>query len=470
MPLDHDFLSGHCCIQDHSCVKKESCKTRTVERDEPPLLPIYEDAESNVRIIKSKVRLIFDIFGQTLQTLWAHKLRSCLTMFGIAWGVGSLLLLVGLGEGFRAGNRKQFDSLGENVMFIWSGRAPVVQGSFTALRQYYLTYGDYQDILTECPSVAAAAPAINRSDIRAVSDFFQASGQIVGVPANFNQLRYLPINEGRWLNELDDSQKRAVIVIGDEVRRTLFPGRPAIGATILLNGVRFTVIGTLQKVGHGDNMNLNLRSFVPFQTMRDYFRPLNSGIGTDVISFINYQPRSRALHEAALQEVHRVIARNHGFDPNNPDSFDEWDTIKTVDQIGKIFDAMNMFLGSVGLVTLALGAIGIINIMLVAVADRTREIGLRKAVGATNSSIMFQFFVEGAFLTLLSGGIGIGGAAALMAALSGVNLGEGFDPPKLVASTAALAVASLGIAGIAAGLYPARRAALLEPVEALRKE
>ena len=391
-------------------------------------------------------------------------------MFGIAWGVGSLLLLVGLGEGFRAGNRKQFDSLGENVMFIWSGRAPVMQGSFTALRQYYLTYRDYQDILTDCPSVAAAAPAINRNDIRAVSDFYQASGQIAGVPAIINKIRYLPINEGRWINEMDDVQKRAVIVIGDEVRRTLFPGRPAVGSTVLLNGIRFTVIGTLQKIGHGDNMNLNLRSFVPFQTMRDYFRPLNSGIATDTISFINYQPKSRALHEQAKQEVHKVIAHNHGFNPNDPDSFDEWDTIKTVDQIGKIFDAMNMFLGSVGLVTLALGAIGIMNIMLVAVADRTREIGLRKAVGATHASIMFQFFVEGAFLTLLSGGIGIGGAAGLMSLLSGVDLGQGFDPPKLVPSTAALAVISLAIAGVAAGLYPARRAALLEPVEALRKE
>jgi putative ABC transport system permease protein len=416
------------------------------------------------------VRLIIDIFAQTLRTLWAHKLRSFLTMFGIAWGVGSLLLLVGLGEGFRSGNRKQFDSIGENVMFIWSGRAPVVQGSFTALRQYYLTYRDFQDIASECPSVAAAAPAISRGDIRAVSDFYQASGQIAGVPANFNQIRNLPLNEGRWINELDDIQKRAVIVIGDEVRRTLFPGRPAIGATILLNGIRFMVIGTLQKVGHGDNMNMNLRSFVPFHAMQNYFRPLNAGIATDTISFINYQPRSRALHESAKQEVHKIVARNHGFDPNNPDAFDEWDTIKTVDQIGKIFDAMNMFLGSVGLVTLALGAIGIINIMLVAVADRTREIGLRKAIGATRSSIMFQFFVEGAFLTMLSGGVGIGGAAALMAALSKVDLGGGFDPPKLVASTAILAVTSLGVAGVAAGLYPARRASLLEPVEALRKE
>jgi putative ABC transport system permease protein len=416
------------------------------------------------------VRVIFDIFGQTLQTLWAHKLRSFLTMFGIAWGVGSLLLLVGLGEGFRSGNRKQFDSIGENVLFIWSGRAPAVQGSFTALRQYYLTTRDYEDVLAECPSVGGATPVISRNDIRAVSDYFQAGGQINGVRPDFSRIRYVPINGGRWLNEMDEIQTRRVIVLGDETRRTLFSGRPSIGSTILLNGMRFEVIGTLERIGHGDNNTQNLKNYIPFSTMHEYFPPLNAGIDTNVISQINYQPRSRALHETARQEVHKIIARNHGFDPRNLDSFDEWDTVKTVDQIGKIFDAMNMFLGSVGLVTLALGAIGIINIMLVAVADRTREIGLRKAVGATNSNIMFQFFVEGAFLTMLSGGFGIGGAAALMAALSKVSLGDGFDPPKLVASTAALAVISLGVAGVAAGLYPARRAALLEPVEALRKE
>ena len=416
------------------------------------------------------MRQILDIFGQTLRTLWGHKLRSFLTMFGIAWGVFSLLLLVGLGEGFRSGNKKEFDQLGDNIMFIWSGRAPAMQGSFTALRQYYLTYRDYLDILRECRSVGKVAPVIRRNDIRAVSDFFQASGQMFGVPAMFNQIRNLPINEGRWLNDMDDAQKRTVIVLGDEARRTLFTGRPSVGSTILLNGVRFQVIGTLQRIGHGDNNNQNLQCFVPFSTMREYFRPMNVGQAPDVISMMNYQPKTRALHETARQEVHKVIARNHGFDPNNPDSFDEWDTVKTVDQVGKLFDAMNTFLGSVGLVTLALGAIGIINIMLVAVADRTRAIGLRKAVGATNGSIMFQFFVEGAFLTLLSGAIGIAGAAALMAPFSGVELGPGFDAPRLVPATAALAVLSLAIAGIAAGLYPARRAALLEPVEALRKE
>jgi len=416
------------------------------------------------------VRLILDIFGQTLRSLWAHKMRSFLTMFGIAWGVGSLLLLVGLGEGFRSGNRREFAQIGENVMFIWSGRAPAMQGSFTALRQYYLTYRDYQDIVRDCRSVGAAVPLVQRNDIRAVSDFYQANGQIVGAPPELNHIRYLPIHQGRWIDQMDEQQKRRVIVLGDETRRTLFLGRPAIGAKILLNGIDFEVIGTVSRIGHGDNNNENLKSYMPFSTMHEYFPPLNAGTDPDVISLIEYQPKTRALHATAQAEVHHVIARNHGFDANNPDSFDEWDTVQTVDQVGKIFDAMNVFLGSVGLVTLALGAIGIINIMLVAVADRTREIGLRKAIGATNASIMFQFFVEGAFLTLLSGGIGIAGAAGLMALLSGVNLGQGFDPPKLVPTTAALAVFSLAVAGVAAGLYPARRAALLEPVEALRKE
>ncbi len=165
--------------------------------------------------------------------------------------------------------------------------------------------------------------------------------------------------------------------------------------------------------------------FVPFQTMRQDFPPTVDV--KNAISFVNYQPKSRALHEIAKLEVHKVIGRNHGFDPANLDAFDEWDTIRTADNVGKIFDAMNVFLGSVGLVTLALGAIGIINIMLVAVADRTHEIGLRKALGATNGSIMFQFFVEGAFLTLLSGGIGMALAAGVMAGLSTLPSPPGFD-------------------------------------------
>jgi putative ABC transport system permease protein len=416
------------------------------------------------------MRMLLEICRQTLSTLWAHKLRSFLTMFGIAWGVGSLLLLVGLGEGFRSGNKKQFNELGENVLFIWGGRAPAMNGSFTSLRQYYLTDRDYKDVIANCPDVKLVAPVISRPDVRALSDYFQSSGQLMGVPAEFNQIRYLPMEQGRWLNDLDVSQKRPVVVIGDETRRVLFPGWPSVGSTILLNGIRFQVIGTLKRVGHGDNNTRNLQMFIPFSVMRENFPPLNVGEVNDAISFFNYQPRSRDRHEIAREELHKVIARNHGFDYTNLDAYDEWDTIRTVDAIGKIFDAMNMFLGSVGLVTLGLGAIGIINIMLVAVADRTREIGLRKALGATNRGIMFQFFAEGAFLTLMSGGIGMVCAAGFMHLLGLLPQPQGFDTPRLVPATAVLAIVSLAVAGIIAGLYPARKAALLEPVEALRRE
>jgi len=414
------------------------------------------------------MRVLFEIFSQTLRTLWAHKLRSFLTMFGIAWGVGSLLLLVGVGEGFRSGNRKQFEEIGENVMFLFPGRAPAVQDSFTSMRQYYLTDKDYLDIKNDAPDVGRVGPIITRNDIRSLSEFSSSSGQINGVTPEMSQIRYLPVADGRWLNDMDEAQKRHVIVLGDETRRVLFPGRPAVGSKILLNGVEFEVIGVVKRLGRGDNTTQNLKNWIPFSTMRQYF-PVNVDV-LDPISIILYQPTNRASHELAKMQVHKIVARNHGFDYRNPDSFDEWDTIRSVDQVGKIFDAMNLFLGSVGLVTLTLGAIGIINIMLVAVADRTREVGLRKAIGATNGSIMFQFFVERAFLTLMSGSIGMAGAAALMAAIAGVPSPPGFDPPKLVPTTAALAIGALALAGIAAGLYPARRAAMLEPVEALRKE
>jgi putative ABC transport system permease protein len=260
------------------------------------------------------------------------------------------------------------------------------------------------------------------------------------------------------------------MVLGDEVRKLLFPGRPSIGSVVLLNGVRFQVIGILKRTGHGNNNDVNLRIFIPFNTMRQNFPPLNTGEIDDAVSFIIYQPRTRPIHETAKLEVHKVVAGNHGFPYDTPDAYDEWDSIRTADQVGKIFDAMNMFLGSVGLVTLSLGAIGIVNIMLVAVADRTREIGLRKALGATNRSIMFQFFTEGAFLTVLSGGLGIGGAAGFMAALAQLPPLPGWDPPKLVVSSALLALGSLSVAGVAAGLYPASQAAALQPVDALRKE
>jgi putative ABC transport system permease protein len=417
----------------------------------------------------SIMRTVLDTFAQIFRNLWAHKLRSFLTMFGIAWGVGSLLLLVGVGEGFRSGNKRELAEFGKDIMFIYPGRAPAVKGSMNSARSYLLTYQDYEDIRTQAPHVRNACPLISRTDLREVSEFASAGGEILGAEPQLNQISYLPLKEGRWLNEMDGAQKRNVIVLGNELLKALFPGRPAVGAFVLLNGIRFEVVGSMPHLGRGDNNWLNMRAYIPFQVMATYF-PLKGENHQNSISFIEYQPRITAEHVLAQDDVHKIVARNHGLDASDENSFDGWDMIQESKMMGTIFDVMNMFLGAVGMVTLALGAIGVINIMLVAVSERTHEIGLRKALGATNRSILLQFFLEGLLLTLGSGLIGMGLASALMAMLGTVQGPGGFDPPKLVPMSAMLAIGSLTLAGVVAGLYPARKAAMMQPVEALRQE
>src|SRR5258708_7930786 len=414
------------------------------------------------------MRTVSDIFAQILRNLWAHKLRSFLTMFGIAWGVGSLLLLVGVGEGFRSGKKRELAEFGKDMMFIFPGRAPAVQGSMNSARPYLLTYQDYVDI-RHAPHVGNACPMLSRTNLHQVSEFATAGVEILGVEPQLNQISYLPLKEGRWLNEMDEAQSRNLIVLGSELLKTLFPGRPSLGSFVLLNGLRFEVVGSMPHLGRGDNTWLNMRGYIPFTVMATNF-PLKGENHQNSISFVEYQPRVTAEHKLAQEDVHKIVAHNHGFDAADPNAYDEWDSIQESKMVGTIFDVMNMFLGAVGMVTLALGAIGVINIMLVAVSERTREIGLRKALGATNRSILFHFFLEGLLLTLGSGVIGMGLAGGLMAMMGTVQGPGGFDPPKLVPMSAVLAISSLTLAGVFAGLYPARKAAMLQPVEALRQE
>ena len=310
---------------------------------------------------------------------------------------------------------------------------------------------------------------ISRSDLHEVSEFATGSGEIIGAEPQLNEISFLPLKEGRWLNQLDGDQRRNVIVLGNELQKTLFPGRPAVGSFVLINGLRFEVVGSMPHLGRGDNMWLNMRGYIPFQVMATAF-PIKGENHQNSISFIEYQPRVTAEHQVAQKDVHKIIGKNHGFDASDESAFDEWDSIQESKMVGTIFNVMNMFLGAVGMVTLALGAIGVINIMLVAVSERTHEIGLRKALGATNRNILFHFFLEGLLLTLGSGTIGMLLAAGLMALGGNVHGPGGFDPPKLVPMSAILAIGSLTLAGVVAGVYPARKAALLQPVEALRQE
>src|SRR5437588_4452590 len=209
------------------------------------------------------MRTVSDIFTQIFRNLWAHKLRSFLTMFGIAWGVGSLLLLVGVGEGFRSGNKRELAEFGRDIMFMFPGRAPAVVGSMNSARPYLLTYQDYLDIHQEAPHVRNACPLLSRNDLHEVSEFANASGEILGVEPQLNEISYLPLKEGRWLNEMDLAQRRNVIVLGNELLKTLFPGRPAVGSFVLLNGLRFEVVGSMPHLGRGDNMWLNMRGYIP---------------------------------------------------------------------------------------------------------------------------------------------------------------------------------------------------------------
>ncbi len=414
------------------------------------------------------MRWFLDSLGQVLSALWAHKLRSFLTMFGIAWGVGSLLLLIGLGEGFRAGTKKNLANFGEDYMQIFDGRVPAAGGSQLSSRQYFLNYQDYLDIRNS-QFVRNATPVIYRGDLRLVSAYGSSNGYVDGGEPQFYGIRYMPIEQGRYLNWNDERERHNVCVIGSEFVRILFPGHPALGSTLLINDVPFQVIGTIKKVGFGNNNDQNMRLIMPFSTMATYF-PLKEEGNEKAIKYVAYQPITRERHEEAKKAVRAIVARNHNFDPETPDAFVDWDSIASAEMVGKISDAMDVFLGAVGLVTLGLGAIGVVNIMLVSVTERTREIGLRKALGATHRSILFQFFVEGLMLTVLSGIIGLLAAFGITQLFGLLPPMGGFELPRIYPQSAALAIGSLALAGIVAGLYPARRAALMPPVEALRQE
>src|SRR5580765_5589700 len=218
------------------------------------------------------MRMLTDIIRQSLATLWAHKLRSCLTMFGIAWGVGSLLLLVGLGEGFRSGQVRQLATLGQDIMFIFPGRIPAVEGSLQSGQTYHFTYDDYVAVRREARTLKCISAVINREDIRAVSEFGSTAGQVFGIAPEYNQIRNVPVGDGRWFNDEDNNEARRVAVVGWELLKNIFPGgNPAVGSTILLNGSRFQVIGVVAKVGQDGNNGTNARIFVPIETMRGLF-------------------------------------------------------------------------------------------------------------------------------------------------------------------------------------------------------
>ncbi len=417
------------------------------------------------------MRSFSDTLAQVFRAILANKLRSFLTMFGIAWGVGSLLVLVGLGEGFRSGQRKQLSQFGDDVVMVMNGTIPAIANQHTGMRPYELTLGD-EAAIRALPEVRAVTGELTRSDLNEVSEWSNTSAHLGGNEPSYTVVRFLPIAAGRFIDDDDIRDARRVVFIAQKSAALLFVGHSMIGQTISIGGINFTVIGIGEKVGRGNNTYDDEKMYIPITTMQEYFPLKGDNIPQDAVNSIQYNPTKKNDNTAANIAVRRVIAQRHGFDPSLEDAFNEFDTITEANTIGIIFTAMDVFLGSVGVVTLGLGAVGIVNIMLVSVTERTREIGVMKAVGATKRSILAQFFWEGLLLTAISGLIGIAISWGFMALLQSALTDKmpGFDPPRMVPWSAALALVSLTLCGIAAGLYPAAKAAALDPIEALRKE
>jgi putative ABC transport system permease protein len=424
---------------------------------------------------------------QSFDNLRANRLRSFLTMFGILWGMVSVVILSATGEGFRQGNEHVLRELGQNVGIVWGGRTSTQAGGERAGRQIFLTADDARAIAAEASLVEVVSPELERGGVQAKSRYNAASARITGIQPQYQKIRTIELEYGRSLSWSDEEQSTRVALIGYDMADQLFGKRHILGETIMLNGLPYAVVGKIRKKEQDSNYNGpdNNKIFVPFAAMMRDFPRIDAPDGSlsDIViapipAVVDDLPnvlrnRSGRISDIVWplgKNVREVLARRHGFDPDDLDAVSIWDTSIQTLMFGRMIDGMRSFFTIVGLVTLALGGIGVMNIMLVAVKERTREIGVRKALGATTHSIQQQFFLEGFFLTLVSGGGGMLLAMLLCQFVNLLPMPSRFSGMILSWQAAAVALATLVFIGIVTSTYPARRAAQLPPVEALRFE
>jgi putative ABC transport system permease protein len=427
-----------------------------------------------------------DILAQVFLNLKANKLRSFLTMFGILWGVISVVVLSATGEGFQRGNQHVLEELGRNVGIVWGGRTSTQAGGERSGRQILLTVGDAR-ALARSSMLAVVSPEIQRGGISVKSAYNAAALTVHGIEPQYQAIRTIDIERGRSLRFPDEEGALRVAVIGADAATQLFGTRDSIGQVVHLNGVPYTVIGKIRKKDQDSNYSGpdNDKIFVPFSSMaRDFPRV---GFSPGVVSQIIVAPqpwvvaqlpdvldrrtgRIEDIDWPLEQEIRRILAPRHRFDPADRNAISMWDTTLQTLMFGRMIQTMKDFFSIVGLVTLALGGLGVMNIMLVAVRERTREIGVRKALGATTMHIERQFFLEGFALTMFSGAIGFIAALALCMAVNTLPMPTRFQGMILTWPAGVAAVAVLTLIGVVTSTYPARRAARLPPVEALRFE
>ncbi len=414
-----------------------------------------------------------EIFIQTLTALWETKLRSFLTMFGIVWGITSVILLVGLGIGFNLDQKDHLRTIGTDIAILFGGKTGAQAGGYAAGRDIRLTVGDALAIQQRASLVKTVSPELRRS-VPEVSQWNAANRPVRGVWPEYQRFRSLTVEQGRLISAQDEANSERVILLGADANRQLFPGKPVIGEALMVAGYKYTVIGVLKKkkqngsYGSGPD---NTQLFVPFSSMsRDFPLPEKPGIVQGMVSNIVVEPVTADLHEQAIAQVYRILAERHHFNADDKEAIWIWDTLQGSKFTERIFDVMTLFFGVVALLTLSLGGIGVMNIMLVAVTERTREIGVRKALGATVQDIRRQFLVESGIITIVSGGIGLLTGVGICLAMRFIPLPDFIPHPVISVAAIVASLSTLTVITLFAGTYPAMRAANLSPMECLRTE
>ena len=412
-----------------------------------------------------------DLLSDTFHTLAAHKRRTALTMFGIAWGIISITLMVAAGKGLELGFERKKAEFGRDILIVWAGRTSLQAGGTRAGRQIRWTATDHVQVQRDSPSCRYVMPELGQDDVPVRSSYNDASLLVTASLPPFAEIRSIGVAEGRYPSWEDEATARRVALLGSEAKKQLFGSRPALGETIRLGEFPYTVVGVMQAKEEDSNYDGPDRSkvFVALSALlRD--RPKAPPQRPDAVDRLLVTPRSLEDHEACKAEVRRALGRLHEFDPRDKEAAGIWDTVEQAKAFRRLTDGMRYFLGAVGIATLFIGAIGVMNVMLVAVRERTREIGVRRALGATRRSIVRLFFVETLIVVFGSGGIGLAVAYSFCGLVNLLPPAPYFAGLLPTWQSGLLSLLLLSAVALLAAIYPARRAAAVDPIEALRFE
>lgn len=401
-----------------------------------------------------------------VKALTANKMRSLLTMLGIIIGVGAVITLMSVGEGVQAYITTQFQSIGSNLFFI-------IPGSFEQelKRPAYLTLKDAEALLNplEAPDVLRVAPLVQGNE-RITIPGKDRRVDINGVTPDYAVVRDWVPRVGDFISAADNQGMARVAVLGQDTADYFFPDDPdPTGEVVRIKGIPFRVIGVMAKRGGGSFGSEDAVILVPLNTALSRITPRRTNKGEPRLSFLYVQAVAEDRMNAAIEEVAQILRQRHRILPGEPDDFTAISQSDIIGTFQQITGVLTVFLGAIAGISLLVGGIGIMNIMLVSVTERTREIGLRKAVGARRRDILMQFLTEAVMLSLLGGLIGIALGAGGATAISYFLRDEGFQA-VITAGAVVLATLFSAAVGLFFGIYPAQRAARLNPIDALRYE